>query len=170
MKKRILAWLEKPLRGIGGTVRLLLAVAVFAVAVTFCVTSLSARDTDSRTLDARAALQDKAGTVVADVFSVDARSWSSDRQTARTLVAPPLSVASSKALSGPPPAGVTAVSWVPQNVAVTWADDSGGEALIVVRVTVTSRSGLTESRVKSVQASFARSGDHWLLRGLEELQ
>ncbi|ALG86964.1 hypothetical protein ACH46_16030 [Gordonia phthalatica] len=156
--------------GLGGTVRLVLALVVFAVAVTFCVTSLDARDTDSRTLDARAALQDKAGAIVSDVFSVDARSWTSDRETARTLVAPPLSVASSKALSGPPPAGATSVNWVPQNVAVTWADDSGGEALIIVRVTVTSRSGLSESRVKSVQASFTRSGDQWLLSGLEELQ
>ena len=168
MKKR--SHLAKPMGGIGGTVRLLLALAVLVVAAVFCVTSLTARDANSSELDARASLQDRAGAVVADVFSVDARSWSSDREAARALVAPPLSVASGKALSGPPPAGATSVNWVPQNVAVSWADDSGGEALIVVRVTVTSRSGLSESRVKSVQASFTRAGDRWLLSGLEELQ
>ena len=57
MKKRIVTYLEKPIGGLGGTVRLVLALAVFAVAVTCCVTSLGARDNDSRTLDARAALQ-----------------------------------------------------------------------------------------------------------------
>lgn len=155
---------------VGGTLRLLLAAAVFAAALAFCLTGIGSRDADSRTLDARAALQSKAGTVVADVFSVDARSWSKDRETARSLVAPPLSVASGRALVGPPPNGATSVNWVPENVAVTWADDTGGDALIVVRVTVTSRSGLSESRVKSVQASFVRSGDRWLLSGLEELQ
>ncbi|MBM7365778.1 hypothetical protein [Gordonia hydrophobica] len=167
---RVVTYLQKPIGRVGGALRLVAAVVLLIAAVVFCVTSIDSRDTDSRIVDARTALQNKAGSVVSDVFSVDARSWSSDRETARSLVAPPLSVSSSKALTGPPPNGASSVSWVPQNVGVTWADDTGGEALIVVRVTVTSRSGLSESRVKSVQASFTRSGDRWLLSGLEELQ
>lgn len=165
-----MTFLQKPIGKVGGTLMLVLALVLVVAAVTFFATSASSRDAASSTLDARASLQNKAGSVVSDVFSVDARSWPSDRKTARSLVAPPLSVSSSKALTGPPPSGASSVSWVPQNVGVTWADESGGEALIVVRVTVTSRTGLSESRVKSVQASFTREGDRWLLNGLEELQ
>lgn len=168
--KRIIAVLEKPIGVVGGVVRLLIALVIFAVALTFCLRAVDSRDGDTVALDARTSLQDAAGSVLTDVFSVDSRSWSRDREVARSLVAPPLSVASGRALTGPPPDGATSVNWVPQNIAVSWADETGGEALIVVRVTVTARSGHAESRVKSVLASYTRSGDRWLLRGLEELQ
>lgn len=168
--KKVIAYLEKPIGMIGGSVRLLIAAVVFVAALVFCLGSLDGRTADAAIIDARASLESKAGAVLADVFSVDARSWSNDRETARSLVAPPLSTASGRALAGPPPGGATSVNWVPQNVAVTWADDRAGEALIVVNVTVTSRSGHAESRVKSVQAFYTRSGDQWLLSGLEELQ
>lgn len=168
--KRAITYLEQPIGAFGGALRLLVAAAVFIAALVFCITSLDTRTADAQIVDARASLEKNAGAVLADVFSVDARSWSNDRETARSLVAPPLSAASGRALAGPPPGGATSVNWVPQNVAVTWADDRAGEALIVVNVTVTSRSGHAESRVKSVQAFYTRSGDQWLLSGLEELQ
>ncbi|EGD53588.1 hypothetical protein [Gordonia neofelifaecis] len=167
---RLVAYLEKPMTWRGILVRLVLAFAVFVAALVFCIRGLDDRTEQSDAAQARATLQEKAGSIVADVFSVDSRTWSSDRKTARSLVAPPLSIASGRALNGPPPDGTTAVSWVPQNVAVSWADADAGEALVIVQVTVTARSGHVESKVKSVQSSYVRSGDRWLLSGLEELQ
>ncbi|WP_347955294.1 hypothetical protein [Gordonia aichiensis] len=168
--KPIIAFLEKPMRAVGVLIRLVVAAVLFVVALGYCIGGVDARTAADRAQQVRATLQESAGGIVADVFSVDSRTWSSDRRTAQSLVAPPLSVSSQRGLTGPPPAGIASVSWVPQHVAVSWADDRAGEALIIVRVTVTARGGHTESRLKSVQAAYVRSGDRWLLNGLEELQ
>lgn len=163
-------YLSKPVRWRGIALRLAAAVVVVAAAAVFCAGGFSERSANDAAVQDDVSLQKQAGSIIADVFSVDARSWANDRQTAKKLVAPPLSVSSSRALAGPPPAGTTSVNWVPQHVAVSWADETAGEVLAVVRVSVTARGGRMESKVKSVQASFVRVDGHWLLSGLEELQ
>ncbi|AUH68124.1 MULTISPECIES: hypothetical protein [Gordonia] len=167
---RFLTYLEKPMSTWGTVLRLGVTAVVFTAGLIFCISGLDDHAEQRDAAQARQTLQEKAGTIVADVFSVDSRTWAGDRKTARSLVAPPLSIASGPALNGPPPDGTASVSWVPQNVAVSWADGDAGEALVIVQVTVTSRSGHSESRTKAVQASYVRSDDRWLLSGLEELQ
>lgn len=163
-------YLRKPMSPRVVAAWLVATLVVVAAAIAFCVQGFGAKEAAASDLRADITLQKEAGGIIADVFSVDSRSWSNDRRTAKALVAPPLSVSASEALDGPPPAGTTSVNWVPEQVAVSWADDTAGEVLAVVRVTVTERGGQIQSRMKSVQASFVRPDGRWLLSGLEELQ
>ncbi|WP_051198153.1 hypothetical protein [Gordonia shandongensis] len=168
--QRVVAHLERPMGRLGVAVRVVVAIGIVAAALSWCIVALGDRTAEIGDADARSSLHDRAGQIVTDVFSVDARSWEYDRRKAREKVAPPLSKSSSRALASPPPSGVGAISWVPEHVAVIWADDSAGEVLMVVRAAVTSRSGHVQTEMKSVQASFVRPGDRWLLSGVEELQ
>lgn len=170
VKTFVVARLEKPMGGPLAILWTVVSIVIVAVALTWCVGGFSDRAEASDESEARTSLHEAAGPIVTDVFSVDSRSWETDREKARAVVAPPLSRSSGRALTQPPPTNVGSVSWVPEHVAVVWADADAGEVLMVVDVSVTSRSGHVQKETKSVQTSFVRHDGKWLLSGLEELQ
>lgn len=108
-------------------------------------------------------LRTSAGTIVSDVFSVDAGRWQLDRARARTLVADDFTDSYGAQLDRPPPEGTSSVTWRPEIVSVVAADADAGEALLRVSVTVRPTAGPASTVRRSVLARFVRSDDAWLL-------
>ncbi|MEZ5210209.1 hypothetical protein [Gordonia sp. (in: high G+C Gram-positive bacteria)] len=147
------------------------AVAVLMAAAVCCAFALDARAPVAARAGTADQLQRQAGPIVAAVFSARAETWQADRARARTLVTGAFATSVTTGLSAGPPAGVKSVRWEPLQVGVVEARARAGTALVVARVVVTAGPGAeSSSAVKSVSADFVRSGDRWLLSGLDELQ
>lgn len=170
MKQKLIDRLETPLSPRDALVRGLVTVLLFAAAATAFGVAEERRVPVVERVDTTAQLQEQAGRIVADVFSARAASWEQDRAHARTLITPSLAASVATALSAQPPAGTRSVRWEPRQVGVVDAHEDSGTALVVVDVVVTSERGEPTVRTKSVNAEFRRSGDRWLLNGLDELQ
>ncbi|SDU83436.1 hypothetical protein [Gordonia westfalica] len=151
-----------------GAVRVLVAALVLGVAlfaVGFAWRSYSAGEDLQHS---REQLRDRAGTIVADVFSVDSARWQQDRSRARELVARDFLDSYGAQLTRPPEPGTVSVVWRPEIVSVVDADATEGKALMRVAVTVRagapaeSEPSATTVR-RSVLARFVRADDTWLL-------
>ncbi len=115
-------------------------------------------------------LSDRAGTIVAQVFSAGSDSWAADRGRARSVMTPELAATWAAGLAQTPPAGVRSVRWEPVAVGVVDAEPGEGTALVIANVVVTQTDGKQAAETKSVNADFVESGGQWLLSGLDELQ
>ena len=109
-------------------------------------------------------LRSRAGRILADVFSVDARHWSADRARARGLVGPEFAESYGAQLHRAPAAGTVAIVWRPEAVGLVDVALHSGEVLIRVAVTTsgTARPEPTTIR-QSVLTRFVKTGDRWLL-------
>lgn len=115
-------------------------------------------------------LSQRAGPIVAEVFSASSASWAADRARARSAMTPELASALAAGLANTPPAGVRSVRWEPVSVGVVDAARGAGTALVVADVVVTQTDGTQAADTKSVTADFVESGGRWLLSGVDELQ
>lgn len=139
------------------------------VVVAFVLVSLWRVPVTER-LDTTDELAEQAGQIVAEVFTAQAQTWRSDRARAREQVTPQLAASAASGLSDAPPAGVRSVRWEPLSVGVVDAHRDWGTALVVANVVVTTSDGRQRTETKSVSVDLVRSGDRWLLSGLDELQ
>ncbi|AZZ81166.1 hypothetical protein QEN35_06535 [Gordonia alkanivorans] len=151
-----------------GALRMLVAALVLAAALVAVGFAWRAHAAGDALQQSREQLRERAGTIVADVFSVDSTRWQQDRSRARALVARDFLDSYGAQLSRPPEQGTAAVVWRPEVVSVVDADDTEGQALLRVAVTVRSdapaRSEAAATTVRrSVLARFVRADDAWLL-------
>jgi len=169
-REKLIRRLEAPLSARGAAGRLLLAglLTVLGIVAVVLVSLWHAPAADRTATGDE--LRRQAGPLIAEIFSADADTWDADRDRARELVGGPLRTSLSAGLSAGVPEGVRAVQWQPLAVGVVDQDRDRGTALVVVRVVVIPTQGLPTESVKSVNADFQRSGDRWLLVGMDELQ
>ncbi|MFT3716952.1 MAG: hypothetical protein QM774_13710 [Gordonia sp. (in: high G+C Gram-positive bacteria)] len=146
------------------------AVAAVVIAAVVAGTALAWRSPVAERAATSDALAGQAGTIVADVFSADASTWTADRERARALMAEPFASSVAAGLTGQPPAGVASVRWEPLTSGVVSVDEHAGTAVVVARVVVTPTAGQPETRVKSVNADFVHTDGRWLLSGVDELR
>ncbi|MFC0313296.1 hypothetical protein ACFQNE_16175 [Gordonia phosphorivorans] len=162
--------LEAPMRRRDWWRHGLIVLLLFAIAAT----AFGVVDARRAPVAARAAttveLNEQAGRILAEVFSARAVSWEQDRAHARTLVTPTLAASVATAFAASPPTGTRSVRWEPLQVGVVDAQEDSGTAVVVVNVIVTPEQGEPTVRTKSVNAEYRRSGDRWLLNGVDELQ
>ncbi|WP_317451346.1 hypothetical protein [Gordonia jinghuaiqii] len=135
-----------------------LVVALVAVAVLW--RDSSAGESLQRNRDE---LRERAGTIVAEVFSVDSAHWRADRARARDLVAGEFVQTYGTQLDRPPEPGTLAVAWRPEIVSIVETDAAEGRALLRVAVTVRGESAPEVTVSRSILARFIRSDDTWLL-------
>ncbi|MBM7276982.1 hypothetical protein JTZ10_04350 [Gordonia rubripertincta] len=151
-----------------GALRLLVAALVLAVALVAVAVAWRAHAAGDALQQSREQLRERAGTIVADVFSVDSARWQQDRSRARALVARDFIDSYGAQLTRPPEQGTAAVVWRPETVSVVDADATEGQALLRVAVTVRpdapSRPDAAATTLRrSVLARFIRADDEWLL-------
>ena len=151
---------------------LIVAVAVIVLVAATAVYGWASRSRDAVTAREQAATQvaAQAGSLVADVFSVDRSQWQADRARAAALLAEPLATSQRAALAAGPPDGVAAIRWSPVEAGVVRAEADIATAVVVADVTVVAGDGAQESTRKTVQADLVRRDGRWLLSGLDELQ
>ena len=139
----------------------LILVAVLAVGVAALARTVN---TEHAIAANRDELRSRAGRILADVFSVDARHWSADRARARGLVGPEFAESYGAQLYRAPAAGTVAIVWRPEAVGLVDVALHSGEVLIRVAVTTsgTARPEPTTIR-QSVLTRFVKTGDRWLL-------
>ncbi|GAB99867.1 hypothetical protein GONAM_11_00470 [Gordonia namibiensis NBRC 108229] len=151
-----------------GALRLLVASLVLAAALVAVGFAWRVHAAGDALEQSREQLRERAGTIVADVFSVDSSRWQQDRTRARALVARDFLDSYGAQLTRPPEQGTASVVWRPEVVSVVDADSTEGQALLRVTVTVRSdapaRTGAaTTTARRSVLARFIRADDEWLL-------
>ncbi len=168
-RQRLVTRLERPVTGRRAVLGFFAVLALLTVALAAFGVAVAQRGPAVERLAVSRELQDRAGPLVAEVFTAGAGTWQADRERARTLVTPAFAASAATGLAAAPPAGVRAVTWTPLSTGVVAAHDDAGTALVVVRVTVTPERGEPAAAVKSVSADLVRDGDRWLLSGLDEL-
>lgn len=151
---------------VAGTV----AVVVLAVLATGVVVGWRAVAEHRLVDERRAEITRSAGSILHEVFSVHRDNWEKDRARARTLVAGEFAAGNATELTRPLAAGLRAVSWTPEVVAVTDSTTDTADALVRARVTTTPVDGPVRSEDRSVTARFERSDDRWKLARVEVLQ
>ncbi|WP_132992098.1 hypothetical protein [Gordonia zhaorongruii] len=145
------------------------ALAVLVVVLALCAVALGVRADAVGERERADELREQAPAAVAAVFTVHEKSWKQDRFRARDHLAAPLAGSLSAALAVGPPDEIASIVWEPLRTAVVDVDADAGVVLTTVRVSVTPKQGPAEVRTTSVQANLTRSGDRWLVNGLDEL-
>ena len=151
------------MRAAGAALILLLGIAAFVLVSVW-------RAPVSERVAAADELSDRAGQIVAEVFSASSQSWADDRARARSVMTPGLASSLAAGLGDEPPAGVRSVRWEPVAVGVADTEPGAGTALVVSNVVVTQTDGKQVADTKSVNAHFVEADGQWLLSGLDELQ
>lgn len=128
------------------------------------------RSVDEATARARAELRSSAGTVVAQVFSVNQSTWQTDRARARELVGGEFAIRHATELTRAPDNGIRSIAWTPDAVGVIDAAGDHGDVLVRATVRTTPAAGAPDVERRSVTARFDRAGDHWVLSELEVVQ
>ncbi|MET9201232.1 hypothetical protein [Gordonia sp. NPDC003585] len=109
-------------------------------------------------------LRAQAGRIVADVFSVDTRTWQSDRDRARGLVGPEFTESYGAQLNRAPTEPVVSVVWRPETVGLVRVGEGDGEVLIRVEVTTRTQAAPDPAPTRqTVLTHFVKHADHWLL-------
>ncbi|MEO9327792.1 hypothetical protein [Gordonia aurantiaca] len=160
---------EKPISTRAAALRIAVAAVVFAAVLVAVGFAWRAERSGADDADARAQLRDVAGTIVADVFSVDAGRWQQDRARARGLVAGEFLDNYGSQLARPPADGAVSIVWRPETVGIVVADADEGQALLRVAVTVRAAeaTGDPATTRRSVLARFVRVDDAWRLAAAE---
>ncbi|WOC11582.1 hypothetical protein [Gordonia sp. MP11Mi] len=146
------------------------AVVVLVGAFVVCVAGLDHRSDARTAATARDTVSEQAADAVAAVFSVSEKTWRHDRQAAKTHLADPMSTSLASALARGPAEGVISVEWEPQHAATVDIDQDTATAIVVARVTVTSRRGPPQTADRTVQTSLRRVEGRWLVTGMDELR
>ena len=154
---------KRPIGVRGAAVRLAVAAVVLVTTLAVVLVSWDSRRAGTDIAESRDQLRTQAGTIVADVFSVDAGRWQQDRARARALVADDFVDSYGAQLDRPPTDGTSSVTWRPEVVGIVAVDAAEGEALLRVAVTVRPAAGPATTVRRTVLARFARSDDTWLL-------
>ncbi|MBR7191120.1 MULTISPECIES: hypothetical protein [Gordonia] len=153
----------RPIGVRGAAIRLAIAAVVLVATLVVVLALWNSHRTGSDVAESRDQLRAQAGTIVADVFSVDADRWQQDRTRARERVADEFTDSYGAQLDRPPPEGTSSVTWRPEVVSIVAVDAAEGEALLRVVVTVRPAAGPATTVQRTVLARYARSDDTWLL-------
>lgn len=153
----------RPIGVRGAAIRLAIAAVVLVATLVVVLALWNSHRTGSDVAESRDQLRAQAGTIVADVFSVDADRWQQDRTLARERVADEFTDSYGAQLDRPPPEGTSSVTWRPEVVSIVAVDAAEGEALLRVAVTVRPATGPATTVQRTVLARYARSDDTWLL-------
>ncbi|WP_168699223.1 hypothetical protein [Gordonia paraffinivorans] len=155
---------DAPISVAAAAVRIAVAIVILAGALTAAGFAWRADRSAAQVEQSRASLHDAAGTVVAEVFSVDAARWRQDRARAREHVTGEFLENYGGQLERPPADGAVSIVWRPEAVAVVDAGAEEGQALIRAAVTVRSAAAAEPATTRrSVLARFVKVGDSWRL-------
>lgn len=140
------------------------AVAVLACAIAL-LASWQVHQRDEQLSANRSQVQQQAGPLVAQVFSIQPEDYEQDRGRARSLVTDEFAQQFSQILDpAVTPAPALSVTWTPVHTGITAVTSDHADAVVSATVTA----GATRS-TKVLDVRFERSGDTWKIARADEV-